>query len=202
MTLVETAAYYAALLTLLTVPPVLGFWFLVHPFTSLWRRLGLAYYWLFMVSYFGMFAWAMYLLREPLLRIHFGVTVPLVALSVLFLGLSIWVGVLRQRQLKTHVLMGIPQVIPGEDRGVLISEGIYSRVRNPRYLEMGFSFAAMACLCNYLAAWLLLALYVPIIHVVVLMEERELRQRFGKPYEEYCRKVPRYLPQIGYAGDP
>jgi len=29
----------------------------------------------------------------------------------------------------------------------------------------------------------------------VLMEERELRDRFRAEYEEYCRQVPRYLPR-------
>jgi len=192
----DIAAYNVALLTIITIPPVLGFWFFVHPFTQLWRRLGLGYYQLFMVTYFGMFVWAMYVLREPLLRIHFGVSLPLIVCAALLLGLSIWIGVLRQRQLKTRTLMGIPQIIPGEDRGVLITEGIYSRMRNPRYLEIGFAFAAMACFCNYLAAWILLALYIPVIYVVVLMEERELRQRFGVPYENYCHSVPRFIPRL------
>jgi protein-S-isoprenylcysteine O-methyltransferase Ste14 len=31
----------------------------------------------------------------------------------------------------------------------------------------------------------------------VLLEERELRDRFGAEYEEYCRRVPRYIPKRG-----
>jgi protein-S-isoprenylcysteine O-methyltransferase Ste14 len=30
--------------------------------------------------------------------------------------------------------------------------------------------------------------------VLVLLEERELRDRFGAEYEEYCRQVPRWIP--------
>jgi len=29
---------------------------------------------------------------------------------------------------------------------------------------------------------------------VVRLEERELRDGFGAEYEDYCRRVPRYLP--------
>jgi len=31
---------------------------------------------------------------------------------------------------------------------------------------------------------------------VVYLEEPELRERFGKQYEDYCRRVPRWLPRL------
>jgi protein-S-isoprenylcysteine O-methyltransferase Ste14 len=31
---------------------------------------------------------------------------------------------------------------------------------------------------------------------VVLLEERELRDRFGAEYDEYCGRVPRYIPGL------
>jgi protein-S-isoprenylcysteine O-methyltransferase Ste14 len=36
---------------------------------------------------------------------------------------------------------------------------------------------------------------------VVLLEERELRDRFGAEYDEYCRRVPRYIPGRPSAAD-
>ena len=47
---------------------------------------------------------------------------------------------------------------------------------------------------NYSGAWALYALMFPAIHLVVLLEERELGERFGAEYEDYRRRVPRYLP--------
>jgi protein-S-isoprenylcysteine O-methyltransferase Ste14 len=32
------------------------------------------------------------------------------------------------------------------------------------------------------------------MHIIVLLEEKELKERFGRGYEEYCRRVPRYIP--------
>ena len=41
----------------------------------------------------------------------------------------------------------------------------------------------------------LFLLSLPIVHAVVLLEERELRQRFGEAYGTYCEDVPRYVPR-------
>ena len=32
--------------------------------------------------------------------------------------------------------------------------------------------------------------------LVVTIEEPELRDRFGESYEDYCQKVPRWLPTV------
>lgn len=42
-------------------------------------------------------------------------------------------------------------------------------------------------------------LYVVTLFVycfVVYLEEPELRERFGKQYEDYCHRVPRWLPRL------
>jgi len=33
-------------------------------------------------------------------------------------------------------------------------------------------------------------------HVVVLLEEKELRNRFGDDYVRYSQRVPRFIPQM------
>jgi protein-S-isoprenylcysteine O-methyltransferase Ste14 len=88
--------------------------------------------------------------------------------------------------------VGVPEVSK-TDKGRLLSEGIYARTRNPRYLEfVAFSFVYVA-FANHTGTWVLFALIFPALHLVVLLEERELRERFGAEYEEYCGRVPRYL---------
>jgi protein-S-isoprenylcysteine O-methyltransferase Ste14 len=55
---------------------------------------------------------------------------------------------------------------------------------------------AYALLTNYLATRVLYLLALPALYAVVRLEERELRERFGAAYAEYCRRVPRLIPRL------
>jgi protein-S-isoprenylcysteine O-methyltransferase Ste14 len=46
------------------------------------------------------------------------------------------------------------------------------------------------------------ALWLPGIYVIVRLEEKELRDRFGLAYDEYRRRVPRFLPRISRRSGP
>ena len=78
------------------------------------------------------------------------------------------------------------------------SAGIYSRLRHPRYVESLLWILSYALFTNYLAMYVAFLLMLPIMHLVVLFEEKELKERFGVEYEEYCRRVPRYIPRVTY----
>jgi protein-S-isoprenylcysteine O-methyltransferase Ste14 len=54
---------------------------------------------------------------------------------------------------------------------------------------------AIALFTNYLAVYILVIVFIPVIYGVVLLEERELRERFGQEYERYCVEVPRFFPK-------
>jgi protein-S-isoprenylcysteine O-methyltransferase Ste14 len=137
-----------------------------------------------------------FLLREPLLRVHFGSSAPLAVFAALFFSGALSLGLLRARRLPVRTLVGMPEFSPGGP-GELITAGIYNRIRHPRYVEAFLGVGAAALFSNYLTVYLLWAAYVPAILLVVLLEERELRERFGKPYEKYCRRVPRFVPRVG-----
>ena len=138
----------------------------------------------------------MYHVRDPLMRISFGVRWPLVCLAVPCFLASLYIAALRWRLLTPRIMVGVPEVSQKQGPGRLLTTGIYARIRNPRYVEIGLALAAIALFCNYLATYALAVLYVPGIYLVVLLEERELRQRFGEEYERYCREVPRFVPRL------
>ena len=191
----EVAAYWFALLTMLGFPLVILTWLLIHPFAHHWRKIGALGTYLSVAAIDLIAMTVIYAIREPLLRIHFGVRLPLVVLAGLFMGAAIYLGILRSKNFPAKVLVGFPEVSRKRFPGKLITGGVYSRIRNPRYLEGGLGMAAVAFFSNYLATYIILLAYIPAIYWVVLLEERELKKRFGAEYDEYCKKVPRFIPR-------
>ena len=92
----------------------------------------------------------------------------------------------------------------GEDAGgpaptQLVVVGPYRYVRNPIYLAgvpllLGtYLLYTTSRLADAVAAVVLLAFF----HLLVVhSEEPALRRRLGVAYEEYCRRVPRWIPQL------
>lgn len=80
----------------------------------------------------------------------------------------------------------------------LVVEGLHRYVRNPMYIGVALVVLGQAVLfrawdiLEYLAVILLAA------HLFVLFyEEPTLARKFGVQYEEYRRKVPRWIPRFG-----
>jgi protein-S-isoprenylcysteine O-methyltransferase Ste14 len=68
-------------------------------------------------------------------------------------------------------------------------------VRHPRYIAVLLGMFAVALFCNYLGLYVVVALTVPGLYVVAVLEERELLERFGTEYREYMERVPRFVPK-------
>jgi len=92
-------------------------------------------------------------------------------------------------------LAGGPELERGGKGGTLLTEGPYSVTRNPRYIEAIVGIFAYAAFSNHLGVYLLALATVPVVHLIVILEERELQDRFGDEYKAYVTRVPRYIPQ-------
>ena len=83
--------------------------------------------------------------------------------------------------------------IPDQDQTELVTSGIYKFSRNPAFL--GFDFMYIGVLLMYfnpLTAFFSLFAIV-MLHLQILQEENYLTATFGKEYEEYRKRVFRYL---------
>jgi hypothetical protein len=184
--------YVLGLITIMTVPISLGVWLLIHPLVRTWRRIGyLGTYAALTLPSAGLALW-LWSARRTLLGRDLGSDPVLVARGILAFGLALTVARVRRRELTPRILSGLSEL--SRDRGRFLVHGIYARTRNPRYLEFLLSVLGLAAIVNHVGTWMLWALCFPAVHIVVLLEERELRDRFGAEYDEYCRQVPRYLP--------
>ena len=137
----------------------------------------------------------MYLVHEPLLRNHFTFSWPLTIVAFLFLGISAYLNACVYKKTPLSMALGLNE-LSTDSPGKLITTGIYSRIRHPRFSAMALAVVAMAMITGYAALYVLIVIYVVGIYVIVLLEERELLLRFGSKYLDYAKRVPRFTPHI------
>lgn len=197
----DTARYVVALITIVTVPSAILFWLVVHPFVRLWRRLGPPLsYTLLVVLTVGVAA-VVYLLREPILSVDFGTNYLLVALAAPIYGAAVWLSLRIRRHLTFRTFVGVPELSARSDGGPLLMEGVYARVRHPRYVAVLFGLISVALFSNYLALYVLVPVGAAGLWLIVLLEENELVERFGDEYEMYRDRVPMFVPKRGSMTD-
>ena len=194
----NTARYYVALLTVVVFPPPLIAWLIIHPLADKLRQIGLKGTYLCIFGFYAAGMLSIWLVRDYILSINYGFSAPLLGLSMVLLCLSIYVRVLWRRILRPSTIFGLPEIRGMHEPSNLVTEGIYSRVRHPRYLEVGLGLWAAAFFSNYLAIYVIGLAYIPLINLIVRLEECELRNRFGTLYDNYCSKVPRFIPRIKF----
>jgi protein-S-isoprenylcysteine O-methyltransferase Ste14 len=185
--------YVMAAVLALSVPPGICYWFIVHPFVDFWRRRGAkATFWFLAVFQLTAIA-VMFPFRDVLLGRDLGTSPLLLALSVPILVVSGMVRSRRKKYLTFKTLAGVPE-LTGEGPG-LLREGIYGRIRHPRYVEFGLGCTGWALICNFLGLYVVMALSLLGLYLIVLVEERELCVRFGQDYVNYSAQVPRFIPR-------
>jgi protein-S-isoprenylcysteine O-methyltransferase Ste14 len=91
--------------------------------------------------------------------------------------------------------LGTPAPVAPPQR--LVVTGLYRYVRNPIYVAVtslifgqGLLLGSMALLEYGLVVWL------GFFAFVLLYDEPTLRGKFGKEYEDYCARVPRWIPRF------
>jgi protein-S-isoprenylcysteine O-methyltransferase Ste14 len=99
--------------------------------------------------------------------------------------------------IRLFVVVGRGTLAPWDPTAALVARGPYRYVRNPMITGVATILAGQAV---FFRSWgiaielvvfvLVNALYFPFV------EEPGLRRRFGTEYEEYCARVPRWLPRV------
>jgi protein-S-isoprenylcysteine O-methyltransferase Ste14 len=100
------------------------------------------------------------------------------------------------------VVVGYAPIKPGGKKGRvgadrLITDGMFDHVRNPLYLGNLLVLTGLFVMHNNPWGYLVgLPGFLFAYAAIVVAEEAYLRGRFGAEYQEYCRRVPRWLPRL------
>ena len=134
-----------------------------------------------LVLYFAGYRWTP---NHPALLLLGGV------LLVLGLSLAGWT-------MRLFAVKGKGTAAPWNPPKNLVVAGPYRHVRNPMITSVLTMQIAEALLLNTALCWGLFALFLTINMIYFpFVEEKELMKRFGEPYRQYRRNVPRWLPRL------
>ena len=113
-----------------------------------------------------------------------------VGIIFLILGLIIiFLAVLKFIKTKTTVDPTRPHKTSN-----LVITGIYKITRNPMYLGMLFLIIAYAIYNNNIIGCIIIPVFIFYINKFQIEpEEIEMRKKFGESFENYCKKVNRWL---------
>lgn len=181
---------WLAAIVLFAQLPIPLYWFVIHPQIDFWRGHRVAGYavallvaWLPVTIFLVLFRHDLFLqVWPPIWR---------AVLGLALLALEFWIFLLVQRDLGAARFVGQTELAGG---GEVARQGIYARVRHPRYVGSLFAICGACCLAGTRLMWTVAAAWTILTLIAISFEERELRNRFGAAYEDYCRRVPRFVP--------
>ena len=190
-----------ALILLIAIFPIPFFWLVVHPAIDFWRRIGTRSYWL-ALPVWGVLGTILVVERRWVFAGRVQRSAWTWGLGAGLSLLAVWLARQVKREFGLRRLVGLPELSPGQAGSPLIRSGVYSSVRHPRYLQCMLTLLAFAAYTGSAVYFSLAILSVLLYQIVAPLEERELRTRYGKAYEDYAREVPRFLPRLVRRREP
>ena len=140
---------------------------------------------------------AVFALYIPLVLLHTGPRVDTGAVS--FLAIPLWLAgsLIILWCFWDFTIRGCGTPLPMDPPTELVVTGPYRYIRNPIYVGSFFLFLGHFLWFGYWSLLIYAAIAFLGVHIfVVLYEEPALKKRFGIAYENYVRKVPRWIPKL------
>lgn len=83
----------------------------------------------------------------------------------------------------------------------LVTGGLFAHARNPLYVGNLLILYGLLIIFNNPVGYLVIAPFLTFFYAaIVASEEAYLRGRFGAAFEDYCRRVPRWIPDFRGVG--
>ena len=116
-----------------------------------------------------------------------------------FLAIPVWLlgGWIVLQCFWDFTMQGRGTPLPADPPRKLIISGFYRYVRNPIYVGVLLIFLGHFLWFGYWALFMYAIISFMGVHAfVVLYEEPTLKRKFGPSYEDYVRRVPRWIPKL------
>ena len=196
--MIDTVRYVVAVFVVVTIPLIYFFWFFIHPFAKFWRKIESWWTYGVLFSLFVPVIFVLYYYREFLIGTNYGFHPILSITGLVFYFVAVVIYLKRREYLTNKIMLGYPEISEKGYPGKLFTEGIYSQIRHPRYVEIQLSFIGYSLFANFLGAYILTFILIPALYITVLFEEKELIERFGEDYIKYSKSVPRFFHKIKF----
>jgi len=118
---------------------------------------------------------------------------------LIYLALPLWVvgGVMILWCFWDFLVKGKGTPAPIDPPKELVVTGLYNYVRNPMYVGVLLMLIAHFLWFGFVALLVYLVFFFLAFHIFVLRyEEPTLKKMFGKAYEAYIKRVPRWIPKL------
>ena len=147
---------------------------------------------LYLIFEAGLFA-----LYIPLALLRVGSRIETGIISVLAIPLWLIGSLMILRCFWDFTLKGRGTPVPMDPPKELVITGFYRYVRNPIYVGVLLIFLGHFLWFGYLALLIYTMFAFIGVHLfIVLYEEPTLKRKFGAAYEDYLKRVPRWIPKI------
>ena len=187
----NSSLHWFAGLVLAVELPVPIYWLVLHGGIGFWRKRGRAGYLVAVGAAWGVGGWMLYHFLRP--RLFAATDRPLWAIvaGVVLMSADVAVLFIVETELGGRRLVGQAELTRS---GELAVRGLYAQVRHPRYLGMMLGVLGACLVAGSGQLWLVAALWWIAAMVIIRLEERELRNRFGAAYAAYAQRVSALLP--------
>ena len=194
--LIDTVRHILGIVLVVSTPPAIAYWLVIHPFARRWRQLDIRVtYAILAVFMVGMGA-LLFAARAVLMGRDLGTSWPLIGVGGVLYLMAVAVSLEARKQLSTRTFAGVPELSQAAFPGQMLQEGIYGVIRHPRYLSVILGTVGMGLAVNFAGAYLLLVVSLLGLWPLIRMEERELVSRFGSAYVAYRSRVPALIPRF------
>jgi protein-S-isoprenylcysteine O-methyltransferase Ste14 len=182
-----------ALIVIMSWPVIPLLWIPAHSATGFFRKLGrITYVLVAMVT--APVLYLIYANREILVADKTGLPLPVNIIGLALVAAGLLFQIRTAKILTLRGLTGIREIVAPEE-SKLVDSGPFGVVRHPSYLAHTMIFLGAFLYTGVLSVALLTVVDFLVISLIIIpLEERELRNRFGAKYDDYMKKVPRLIP--------